>query len=379
MPGPRLRGGDNTLIFTNATDTTKREGYHILKIYLVGGAVRDAILGLPIEEKDWVVVGSRPEEMLAQGFLPVGKEFPVFLHPKTKDEYALARTERKTAKGYKGFVFHADPSVTLEEDLARRDLTVNAIAQDDQGNLIDPFGGTQDLKNKIFRHVSAAFSEDPVRILRLARFAARFNDFTVDPSTNKLMQDMVQNGEVDALVPERVWQEFEKALGYADPSRFFAILNDCGALEKLFPELMEIQSYELPAEKTVRFAILLNHLSLNQIEHLCNRYRVPNDYSDLAKLTVKLKENYLALSDAKSILNFILSADALRRKARFDDLLTVYKIALKNTAEKNALLEKALIAIKNIDIKTLQERGLKGQEFADALYELRLEALGNLN
>lgn len=352
----------------SAKDTT-------LKIYLVGGAVRDAILGLPVQEKDWVVVGSRPEEMLAQGFVPVGKEFPVFLHPKTKDEYALARTERKTAKGYKGFVFHADPSVTLEEDLARRDLTINAIAQDEQGNLIDPFHGAQDLKNKLFRHVSNAFSEDPVRILRLARFAARFSDFTVDEKTNQLMQEMVANGEVDALVPERVWQEFEKALDYAEPTRFFVILNNCGALEKLFPELSAIPNYDLPKPKIVRFAILLNYLCLNQIEHLCNRYRVPNEYSDLAKLAVKLKENYLALSDEKSILDFILNADALRRKTRFDDLLTVYNITLKNTVEKNALLEKAFNAIKNVDIKTLQERGLKGQEFAEALHELRLKAL----
>lgn len=349
-----------------------------MKIYLVGGAVRDEILGLPVQEKDWVVVGSHPEAMLAQGFIPVGKEFPVFLHPKTKDEYALARTERKTGKGYKGFVFHADPSVTLEEDLARRDLTINAIAKDEQDNLIDPFHGKQDLENKLFRHVSAAFAEDPVRILRLARFAARFNDFKVDPKTNELMQSMVAQGEVDALVPERVWQEFEKALGYVEPTRFFVILNNCGALEKLFPELIQIPNFDLPPKKIVRFAILLNHLSLNQIEHLCNRYRVPNEYSDLAKLSVKLKADYLALNDPKSILDFLLSADALRRKTRFDDLLAVYDVTLKNTAEKNAILENAFTAIKNLDIKTLQDQGLKGQDFATALYELRLKTLENL-
>lgn len=208
-----------------------------MKTYVVGGAVRDALLGLPVQDHDHVVVGATPEEMIAKGFTPVGKDFPVFLHPKTHEEYALARTERKTAPGYKGFVFHAAADVTLEQDLVRRDLTVNAMAQGEDGVIIDPFGGRKDLQARVFRHVSQAFAEDPVRILRVARFAARFQDFTVAPETNRLMQDMVEAGEVDALVPERVWQELSRGLMEARPSRMFEVLRACGALARIIPEL----------------------------------------------------------------------------------------------------------------------------------------------
>ncbi len=210
--------------------------------YLVGGAVRDQLLGLEPEERDWVVLGSTPEEMMARGFRPVGKDFPVFIHPETGEEYALARTERKVARGYHGFEFHADPEVTLEEDLRRRDLTINAIAMDEKGELIDPFGGSDDLEQGMLRHVSPAFREDPVRILRVARFAARFArwGFRVSHGTNKLMEQMVDDGEVDALVPERVWKETERALGEQTPSRFFQVLSGCGALERLFPELAHL-------------------------------------------------------------------------------------------------------------------------------------------
>ena len=220
---------------------------------MVGGAVRDALLGLPIQDRDWVVVGGTPEELVARGFLPVGKDFPVFLHPTTKEEYALARTERKTARGYHGFAVHAAPDVTLEQDLARRDLTINSIAacayinwatgQFDTefslnpADLIDPFGGQQDLQAKVLRHVTDAFREDPVRILRVARFAARFTDFTVAPSTMQLMNDMVAHGEADALVAERVWQELSRGLMEAKPSRLFDVLRDCGALKRLLPEV----------------------------------------------------------------------------------------------------------------------------------------------
>ena len=208
-----------------------------LKAYVVGGAVRDRLLGLPVQDHDWVVVGAEPEDMLKLGFKAVGKDFPVFLHPQTREEYALARTERKNGQGYKGFSFHTSPDVTLEEDLIRRDLTINAIAEMPDGSLIDPYGGQRDLADRVFRHVSPAFTEDPVRILRIARFAARFSDFSVAPETLALMRSMVDAGEVDHLVAERVWQEIARGLMYARPSRMFEVLRQCGALARLLPEL----------------------------------------------------------------------------------------------------------------------------------------------
>ena len=210
-----------------------------MKIYTVGGAVRDALLGVPVGDTDYVVVGATPDEMLARGFTPVGRDFPVFLHPQTHAEYALARTERKSGPGYTGFVVHAAPEVTLEEDLQRRDLTINAMARDDAGALIDPCGGQADLAARVFRHVSPAFVEDPVRVLRVARFAARFADFTVAPETRALMARMVADGEVDHLVPERVWQELARALMSTAPMRFLAVLDDCGALARCLPELAQ--------------------------------------------------------------------------------------------------------------------------------------------
>jgi tRNA nucleotidyltransferase (CCA-adding enzyme) len=219
-----------------------------VQIYCVGGAVRDELLGLKVQDRDWVVVGATPDDMLAQGYTPVGKDFPVFLHPRTHEEYALARTERKTAPGYKGFVFHADAGVKLEQDLARRDLTVNAIAKADDGTLIDPYGGRRDLAAKVLRHVSPAFAEDPVRILRVARFAARFPDFAVAPETVELMRAMVANGEVDALVAERVWQELARGLMEAQPSRMFETLRACGALAKILPEVAALWGVPQRAE-----------------------------------------------------------------------------------------------------------------------------------
>jgi tRNA nucleotidyltransferase (CCA-adding enzyme) len=208
-----------------------------MKLWMVGGAVRDALLGLPVNDRDWVVVGATPQELVDAGYVPVGRDFPVFLHPITKEEVALARTERKSAPGYRGFVVHADPSVTLEEDLLRRDLTINAMAQDPHGTLVDPYGGQRDLRDKVLRHVSPAFAEDPVRILRLARFAARYRDFSIAPETTALMQQMVGHGEVDALVPERVWQELSRGLMEVRPSRMFEVLRQCGALARLLPEV----------------------------------------------------------------------------------------------------------------------------------------------
>jgi len=221
-----------------------------MKTYLVGGAVRDELLDYPHKEKDWVVVGATPEQMLDAGFQQVGKDFPVFLHPDTKEEYALARTERKTSPGYKGFDVHATVDVTLEQDLLRRDLTINALAKGESGEIIDPFNGLQDIQDKVLRHVSPAFSEDPVRILRVARFAARYRHlgFIVADETMQLMKQMVADGEVDALVPERVWQEMEKALGERSPSRFIEVLRDCGALERILPELDRLFGVPQPEE-----------------------------------------------------------------------------------------------------------------------------------
>ena len=217
-----------------------------MKIYKVGGSVRDMIMDRPIHDTDYVVVGSNTEEMISLGYTPVGKEFPVFLHPKTKEEYALARTERKVAPGYKGFIVHSDPSVTLEEDLSRRDLTINAMAMDANGNIIDPFNGQKDITHKIFRHVSDAFREDPVRILRVARFSARYTDFSVAPETMALMKEMVQSGEVDALVPERIWKELSVGLMEEKPSRMIDLLHECGALARIFPEIEALWNVPQP-------------------------------------------------------------------------------------------------------------------------------------
>ena len=298
-----------------------------MKTFLVGGAIRDSLLNYPVIEKDWVVIGETPESMLKQGFKPVGKDFPVFLHPETHDEYALARTERKTAHGYKGFAIHASPEVTLEQDLIRRDLTINAIAMDEQGNLIDPYNGKQDLDNRIFRHISPAFSEDPVRVLRIARFAARYSSlgFTIAEETLQLMKQMVSNGETEYLVAERVWAELRKALCEKTPSAFFYTLKECNALQSVFPEIDKLfgvpqpekhhpeidtgvhsllsldQACLLSNKPEVRLAALLHDLGkaatdknkwpshhgheqkgLPILEQFCSRLRVPKTFKTLS-------------------------------------------------------------------------------------------------
>ncbi len=337
-----------------------------LTSYVVGGAVRDDLLGLPVQDRDHVVVGATPEEMIALGFQPVGKDFPVFLHPRTREEYALARTERKTARGYKGFVVHAAPDVTLEQDLLRRDLTINAMALTEDGRLIDPHGGRADLEARVFRHVSDAFAEDPVRILRLARFAARFPDFRVAPETLALMRAMVADGEVDALVAERVWQELSRGLMAATPSRMFAVLRECGALARLLPEIdvlfgvpqpplhhpeidtgehvMRVideaarQGLDLPA----RVAALLHDLGkgvtpaefwpkhhghegrgVALVKAVCERLRAPLDCRDLAVIVARDHGNVhraLELRPA-TLLELLERLDALRRPDRFEDAL----------------------------------------------------------
>jgi tRNA nucleotidyltransferase (CCA-adding enzyme) len=330
-----------------------------MKIYEVGGAVRDELLGLPVKDRDFVVVGSTPEEMTRLGYTPVGKDFPVFLHPKTHAEYALARTERKTARGYHGFQIHAAPDVTLEQDLLRRDLTINAIAKDEHGNLIDPQNGAGDLREKILRHVSAAFSEDPVRVLRVARFAARFSDFDVAPETMRLMRAMAANGEVDALVAERVWQELAKGLMESKPSRMFEILIAAEALTRIVPEFSTMKIGDRANQRLdraahdqvslpIRYAVLVASVeartgdgptpsSIDAAFHdasmetpalsASQRLRVPSGCADLAKLAVRW---HGTISRGRSLppedlLKLLLGADALRRPTRFRDLLSVSK------------------------------------------------------
>lgn len=352
-----------------------------MKIYLVGGAVRDQLLGLPIHERDWVVVGSTPDEMLRLGYKAVGKDFPVFLHPITHEEYALARTERKTAKGYKGFSFYTSPEVSLEEDLARRDLTINAMALDSDGSLIDPYQGQHDLAQKILRHVSLAFQEDPVRILRIARFSARFPDFAIHPDTLQLMNLMVKAGEVDALVSERVWQELARALNEIKPERFFESLANCDALAVLFPEIHSLSALEKASlaspDPLVRWAALMHSHSVEVISVICKRYKIPREYTELALLVARHLAPYQALSlkNAKAILDLLLAADALRRPERFHQFLEASAIVTPDSAQHSAELQQALALIKNMDTHELQNQNLNGEQFAEAIYQKRLEIL----
>jgi tRNA nucleotidyltransferase (CCA-adding enzyme) len=334
-----------------------------MKTYLVGGAVRDRLLGLEVKDRDFVVVGSTPEEMEANGFKPVGADFPVFLHPETREEYALARTERKSGHGYKGFTVYAAPDVTLEEDLKRRDLTINAMAEDEDGKLIDPFGGREDLDNGKLRHVSPAFAEDPVRILRVAKFAARYAKwgFRVAHGTNKLMKQMVDDGEVDYLVPERVWAELEGALAADRPSQFFKVLRGCGALQKIFPEIDQLygvpqpeqhhaevdtgihtmmvldQAAALTSDTKVRFAALMHDLGkgvtpketwphhydhealgVDLVKQMCERIRVPNEYRDLAVLTARYHGDCHRVDELKAttLVKVLEAMDAFRKPER---------------------------------------------------------------
>ncbi|HQS56936.1 MAG: multifunctional CCA tRNA nucleotidyl transferase/2'3'-cyclic phosphodiesterase/2'nucleotidase/phosphatase [Gallionellales bacterium 35-53-114] len=334
-------------------------------IYCVGGAVRDGLLGLPVQDHDWVVVGATPEKMEALGYRPVGKDFPVFLHPDTHEEYALARTERKTALGYKGFAVYAAPDVTLEQDLSRRDFTVNAIARAEDGSLIDPYHGIDDLRAGILRHVSAAFSEDPVRILRAARFVARFG-FSIAPETLELMKSMVSNGEVDALVPERVWQELARGLMEKNPSRFITTLRDCGALKKILPEVDALFGVPQPPQHhpeidcgihtmmvlddtaihdyalEVRFAALMHDLgkantpkdilprhighearSVDLLRALCERLRVPGECRDLGLLVARYHGDVHRARELRpdTIVRLFQNCDAWRKPERFTQLL----------------------------------------------------------
>jgi tRNA nucleotidyltransferase (CCA-adding enzyme) len=379
-----------------------------MQVYLVGGAVRDELLGVPVRERDWVVVGAAPAELERAGYRSVGREFPVFLHPQTQEEYALARLERKVAPGYRGFVTEFSPAVTLEEDLRRRDLTINAMARDDAGRLIDPYGGRADLAAHVLRHVSPAFAEDPVRILRVARFAARFAPlgFSVAPETLELMRAMVRSGEANALVSERVWRELERALATDQPECALHVLRDCDALPVLLPELT--RGADLPAaldalhrataittvqgqpDTAARWAALLEGLPPPAVDALCERLRVPADYRDLGVLAARMREWLRAegrgsaqlTSDPEALLRVLEHADAWRRPERFGRWLEIWcarasaesqpLIAVDQFAAQLAAAQQASAAV-HLDATELAAR--RGPEIAALLHERRLAAL----
>ena len=400
-----------------------------MEIYLVGGAVRDKLLMLPVKDNDWVVTGSSPQEMRELNFTTVGKDFPVFLHPDTHEEYALARTERKTAKGYHGFQFHADSRVTLEEDVKRRDLTINALAEDAEGNVIDYVGGQKDIENKVLRHVSPAFSEDPVRILRIARFAARFSSlgFKVANETMVLMRTMVKSGEVKALVAERVWQEMEKTLMEPSPDVFIEVLRECGALKVLFPEIDRLfgvpqtkehhpeidtgihtmmvlqQACLLSDDPVVRFAALTHDLGKGTtpkkilphhyaheergyylVKELCKRYKIPNKYLELAKITARYHTHvHRALEvKPKTLLKVLNATDAFRKPERFG------KFLLACTADSHGrpgyedydykqapFFAKVLNVANQVDVQAIIQDGFEKEKISEELYRRRLDRI----
>jgi len=365
-----------------------------MKTYRVGGSVRDELLGLPVQDHDHVVVGSDPAQMVERGFRPVGADFPVFLHPETHEEYALARTERKTAPGYRGFVFHADSSVTLEDDLARRDLTINAMARGEDGVLVDPHGGERDLRAGILRHVSDAFAEDPVRILRVARFAARFG-FAIAPETLALMRRMVASGEADALVPERVWQELARGLMEKSPSRMIAVLRECGALARILPEMDRAfdrpdepetlaqrvdcgaaRGYALP----VRYALLVLDLEPGEAATLAERVNAPGDCRDLALLAVRERDAIATCDlDAETTLDMLERADAFRRPERLERLLDVAQCDAHHAGkiEGPALqLRRALEAARKVEAGRIAREN--PQDIPGALRRARLVAIAQL-
>lgn len=403
-----------------------------METYLVGGAVRDEILDYPFTERDWVVVGATVQQMIDAGYEQVGKDFPVFLHPQSKEEYALARTERKTAPGYKGFEVHAAPDVTLVQDLERRDLTINAIAKDENGEILDPFDGRNDIEAKILRHVSPAFSEDPVRILRVARFAARYAHmgFTVAEETMSLMHIMVTNGEVDALVAERVWQEMVKALSEKTPTAFIEVLRECGALARIIPELDRLwgvpqpeehhpeidtgihtmmvleQSCRLSEAADVRFAALFHDLGKGttperewprHIDHeargakivleVCKRMRVPNDYRDLAERTARFHLHYHRALELKpsTVVKTLEQLDAFRKPDRFEKFLLASEADARGRPgyedrefEQGDYFRQALKAACDVDVGALIEQGYQNLELADQIKQQRTQNVAAL-
>ena len=400
-----------------------------MKVYLVGGAVRDSLLDRPVHERDWVVVGATPEEMTARGFRPVGRDFPVFLHPETHEEYALARLERKVGPGYRGFATEFSPQVTLEQDLLRRDLTINAMAQSEDGDLIDPYGGQDDVRRRVLRHVSPAFAEDPVRILRVARFLARYAPlgFRVAEETLAMMRSMVAAGEVDALVPERIWRELERSLGEPQPRAAIELLRACGALRSIMPELdalfgvpqrpewhPEIDTGEhilltlqvavmRGASTPIRFALLMHdlgkaltpqdqwprhhgheQLGVSAIENLCARLRVPSEFRELAVLASRYHTHVhrgLELR-ATTILELLEHSDAFRRPERFADFLEVCecdargRLGLQDQPyPQRARIEAAWSAASAVVFGDRERAGLEGPKIGERLRELRLAAI----
>lgn len=335
--------------------------------------MRDELLGLPVQDRDFVVVGATPEEMTAAGFRPVGKDFPVFLHPQTHEEYALARTERKSGRGYKGFTVHAAPDVTLEQDLARRDLTINAIARADDGAYVDPYHGREDLKNGVLRHVSDSFHEDPVRILRVARFAARFG-FRIADETMALMKFMVDNGEADHLVSERVWQEFSRGLAEPQPERMFDALERCDFRPKLLPELESIpKTFSGPLP--VRFAVLCWPVAEAGIKSLCDRIKVPNEERDLALLACRAQSLLTALRSSE-LLNLFKRTDAFRRPQRFALLLQAAKLARPGFDPTR--IEQALAAAAAVDAAEIARRAPAPAAIPALLDQAREQAIAAL-
>ncbi|EHW1397209.1 fused tRNA nucleotidyltransferase/2',3'-cyclic phosphodiesterase/2' nucleotidase/phosphatase Cca [Escherichia coli] len=402
-----------------------------MKIYLVGGAVRDALLGLPVKDRDWVVVGSTPQEMLDAGYQQVGRDFPVFLHPQTHEEYALARTERKSGSGYTGFTCYAAPDVTLEDDLKRRDLTINALAQDDNGEIIDPYNGLGDLQNRLLRHVSPAFGEDPLRVLRVARFAARYAHlgFRIADETLTLMREMTHAGELEHLTPERVWKETESALTTRNPQVFFQILRDCGALRVLFPEIDALFGVPAPArwhpeidtgihtlmtlsmaamlspQVDVRFATLCHDLGkgltppelwprhhghgpagVKLVEQLCQRLRVPNEIRDLARLVAEFHDliHTFPMLNPKTIVKLFDSIDAWRKPQRVEQLALTSEADVRGRTgfesadyPQGRWLREAWEVAQSVPTKAVVEAGFKGVEIREELTRRRIAAIAS--
>ncbi|SDT27663.1 tRNA nucleotidyltransferase (CCA-adding enzyme) [Halopseudomonas xinjiangensis] len=377
------------------------------KRFLVGGAVRDQLLDLPVTERDWVVVGATPEDMIAAGFRPVGQDFPVFLEPRTGEEYALARTERKSGRGYGGFVFHTSPDVTLEQDLVRRDLTINAMAMDDDGSIVDPYGGRADLQQRLLRHVSPAFGEDPLRVLRVARFAARYADlgFRIADETLQLMRELAISGELEALTPERSWKEISRALMEARPDVFIATLRDCRALEHLLPELgvEQLPEHLLPTLHQTgkmrlplppRWACLVESLAestrisecprdeLSAIQSANRRFKVPRDCQELAVLTGRFQLCYQKACElsAEALMDMFKAFDIYRRPERFEQFLDACEAFQRSAGAGQALretpyLSEAAMAVREVGVEALLARGLGGGELGQALQQERVKAL----
>jgi tRNA nucleotidyltransferase (CCA-adding enzyme) len=408
-----------------------------MQIYMVGGAVRDRLLGRPVNDHDWVVVGATPQQMLELGYLPVGRDFPVFLHPETREEYALARTERKNGRGYRGFVVQSSPEVTLEEDLGRRDLTINAIASSAEwtgaAGIIDPYDGVRDLRDKVLRHVTHAFHDDPVRILRVARFAARFTDFSVAPETLALMRSMVQHGEADHLVAERVWQELARGLMEAKPSRMFAVLRACGALQVVLPEVDRLwgvpqraeyhpeidtgvhlmmvldMAARLQAPLAVRLACLTHDLgkgttpadmlprhigheqrSAKLLKGVCERLRVPTDCRELADVVAREHGNIHRSGElgAAALVRLIERCDAIRKPARFDEVLLACecdargRLGFEDAAyPQRARLGAALVAVQSVATSVIAasaaSKGVTGQKVGEMIHAARVQAVAD--